>query len=577
MTLRPVYKTVEDDWNAQVQSDRNPIQLSSRLAGRTQHMRSRKGKSPVQEPVKRSRKTTPQSLAPSARPGSKSAEGGFRLAFDNAPIGMAIVGLDYRMKRVNKSIGEALGYSDDELLDRKFTDITHPDDIKRDSGLADELFKGEIPSYSIEKRFVTKDGNVAWLDLTAVMIREKNGEPLYGLAMVENITDRKRALEALRTSEERYRSFVVNSSEGIWRLEVEKPIDISLPADAQIKLFRKHAYLAECNDAMARMYGHHRAEDMVGSRVTDFAPDASTANISSMRSFINNGYRLLDIKADKVEPNGGRKSFSSNIIGVVMNDMLLRVWGVQRDETEQKQAERDLKYSREQLQYLAAYLQAIRERERADISREMHDVLGQALTSLKIDISRLRKGVMTNSDGGRAMMSESLENIEGLLNETIASVKNLSTELRPGVLDKLGLAAAIEWQCEEFGRRTGIKSECHIPRNDLFISAEKSTALFRILQEALANVARHSKATSVRIELSVDKSNVILTVKDNGRGITEDEILAPQSLGLLGMRERAEVLGGRFTVEGKPGAGSILRASITLTNSAAYSARGQSR
>src|SRR5258705_5714055 len=360
-------------------------------------------------------------------------------------------------------------------------------------------------------------------------------------------------------------------------LEVEQPIDTSLPADDQIALFRKHVYLAECNDAMARMYGHHRAKDMVGSRLADFEPVASTADTNSMRSFINNGYRLLEVKAEKVDSNGARKNFSCNIIGIVMNGMLLRVWGVQRDETEQKQAERDFKYSREQLRSLAAYVKEIRERERADISREMHDVLGQALTALKIDISRLRKKVLTKSDGGRAMMSESLENIEGLLNETIASVKNLSTELRPGVLDKLGLAAAIEWQCEEFGRRTGIKSECHIPPKDLFISAEKSTALFRILQEALANVARHSEATSVRIELSVDKSNVILTVKDNGRGITEDEILAPQSLGLLGMRERAELLGGRFTVEGKRGAGSILRASITLTDSAAYSARGQSR
>jgi PAS domain S-box-containing protein len=539
-------------------------------------MRSSKGKSPVQERVTRSQKTTQQRIASAARPGSKPAEGRFRLAFDNAPIGMAIVGLDYRLKRVNKSLCAALGYSDNELLDRKFTDITHPDDIQRDSGLADELFKGEIPSYRLEKRFVTKDGNVAWLDLTAVMIGEKKAKPLYGLAMVENITERKRVHEALRTSEERYRSFVVNSSEGIWRLEVEQPIDTSLPADDQIKLFRKHAYVAECNDAMARMYGHHRAEDMVGSRFADFAPIASTAGTTSMRSFINNGYRLLEVKAEEVDSNGARKSFSSNIIGVVMNGMLLRVWGVQRDETEAKQAERDLKYSREQLRSLAAYLQAIREKERADISREMHDVLGQALTALKIDISRLRKKVMTNSDGGRAMMPERLENIEGLLNETIASVKSLSTELRPGVLDKLGLAAAIEWQCEEFGRRTGIKSECHIPRKDLFISAEKSTAIFRILQEALANVARHSKATSVRIELSVDKPNVVLTVTDNGRGITEDEILAPQSLGLLGMRERAEVLGGRFTVEGKPGAGSVLKA-IAPTDSAAYSARGKSR
>src|SRR5258705_10583915 len=125
MRPRPVYRTVEDDWNAQVQSDRNPIQLSSRLAGRSlQHMRSRKGKSPVQEPVKRSKKTTHERVASSARPEPKPGEGRFRLAFDKAPIGMAIVGMDYRMKRVNKSLCAALGYSDVELLDRKLTGFT---------------------------------------------------------------------------------------------------------------------------------------------------------------------------------------------------------------------------------------------------------------------------------------------------------------------------------------------------------------------------------------------------------------------------------------------------------------------
>src|SRR6185503_19592571 len=181
-------------------------------------------------------------------------ENRYQLAFEHAPIGIAVVNFDYSFRRVNAALCEALGYTVQELLQLRFIDITHADDLARDTKLAEKLFRGDIPSYRVEKRFLRKDGQVAWLDVTAVIIRGDGGDPLYGMLMLDNITDRKRAEEALRTSEERYRSFVVNSSEGIWRLDVEEPIDVNLPVDEQLSLFYKHGYLAECNDAMARMH-----------------------------------------------------------------------------------------------------------------------------------------------------------------------------------------------------------------------------------------------------------------------------------------------------------------------------------
>jgi PAS domain S-box-containing protein len=151
---------------------------------------------------------------------TKMTEGRFRLAFEKAPIGMALVDFDYRLRRVNTALCEALGFTAAELLELRLTDLTHADDIKKDLSLADKLFREEIPSYRIEKRFVRKDGTLAWLDVTALLIKDDHAKPIYGLAMVEDITKRKRGDEALRTSEERYRSFVVNSSEGILRFDV---------------------------------------------------------------------------------------------------------------------------------------------------------------------------------------------------------------------------------------------------------------------------------------------------------------------------------------------------------------------
>jgi PAS domain S-box-containing protein len=489
-------------------------------------------------------------------------EGRFRLAFEKAPIGMAVVDIDYSLRRVNHALCKALGYAANELLGRTIIDISHPDDVARATSLADKLIRGEIPSYRIEKRFIKKDGALAWLDVTAVMIRDEKENPLYGLAMIEDITDRKRAEEALRASEERYRSFVVNSSEGIWRMDVEQPIDVRLPTDEQLSLFYKYGYLAECNDAMARMHGYERADAIVGLRFGDSRFASHPASTSSMRKLIASNYRLLDFQTEEFDANGSIRHFSGNLIGIIINGHLVRMWGVQRDQTEQKQIALQLEHSHEQLRHLSGHLQAVREREKGELAREIHDTIGQSLTSIKIEIALLKKKLTSDIDLND--FKKRLDEISSVVDETIFSVKAISTELRPGVLDKFGLAAAIEWQCEEFTRRMEIECRCNVPILELNISAEVSTALFRILQEALVNVGRHSQATVVNVDLIAGNSKISLCVNDNGRGITDEEIKAPTSLGLLGMRERVEFLKGSFSVLGKPGRGTTVRASFLM-------------
>jgi signal transduction histidine kinase len=173
-------------------------------------------------------------------------------------------------------------------------------------------------------------------------------------------------------------------------------------------------------------------------------------------------------------------------------------------------------------------------------------------------LSVVRKDLGQNGSKPNSAVSERFAEINRQLTDTIGAVKAISTELRPGVLDKFGLAAAIDWQCRAFSRRTGIRCEFKIPRAKLKLSPESSTAIFRILQEALTNIARHAQATEVKIFLRIGKHDATLTIADNGRGITQEEISAPESLGLLGMRERAESIGGSFFVENIPQKGTMV-------------------
>ena len=490
---------------------------------------------------------------------SKVTEGRFQLAFEHSPMGMAIVDFDYRMRRVNRALCTALGYEADELLKRKFTEITHPDDVQRDRLLADQLFRGEIPSYRLEKRFITKEGTIAWLDLTALLVRTRRGKPVYGLAMVDDITDRKRSQQDMRTSEERYRSFVANSSEGIWRLEIEEPIDTSLPVDEQVSRLYKHGYLAECNDAVARMYGYERADDIAGARFGELAEAAQPTTPATLREWITKHYRLRDWTTEIINTRQGRRVLAISLLGIVVNGMLLRAWGVHTDVTEERAMTKALENSHQQLRLLSNHLQAVREKERTDLARELHDSLGQSLTSIKIALSIVQQDLRQNGSKPNSAIVERFAEINKQLTETISTVKAISTELRPGLLDKFGLAAAIDWQCREFSRRTGLRCEFKIPRTKLNLPAESSTALFRILQEALTNVSQHAQATEVKVFLRIGKHDVLLTITDNGKGIAPEEMSAPVSLGLLGMRERAESIGGSFSIESIPQKGTALR------------------
>lgn len=210
--------------------------------------------------------------------------------------------------------------------------------------------------------------------------------------------------------------------------------------------------------------------------------------------------------------------------------------------------------SHEQFRDLSAYLQTAREEERKSIAREIHDELGQALTTIKLELSLLQEEVLNDA----AAATDRIQSLKERVDETIHTVKGIITKLRPGLLDDLGITAAIEWQANDFQRRTGIVCEVLMKPEEMNINQEISTDMFRIFQETLTNITRHSGATHVIVHLFQRENALELQVQDNGHGITPQEINDPKSFGLIGIRERAQYWRGAVDIQGKEGLGTVV-------------------
>jgi signal transduction histidine kinase len=240
------------------------------------------------------------------------------------------------------------------------------------------------------------------------------------------------------------------------------------------------------------------------------------------------------------------------------------IWdGVATDITERKLTEAALRQSREQLRALLARLQRLREEERTRMAREVHDVLGQLLTALRMDMSWWeRRFSKITEEPLRRTLEEKVVATSRLADMMIETVQKISRELRPSVLDNIGLGAALQFEARQFQERTGIACEVSVPAKTFALDLDRATGMFRVFQELLTNVARHAQATRVVVSLSQTVESVTLEVKDNGRGIREEELRDPKSLGLLGMAERASLMDGKLDIHATAGGGTT--ATLTI-------------
>jgi PAS domain S-box-containing protein len=361
--------------------------------------------------------------------------------------------------------------------------------------------------------------------------------------IISNSIDRKRAQEAISESEERYR-YLFNNNPAlilIWDLETLQ--------------------ILEVNNTAIQTYGYTR-EELRQMTVLQLRP------VEEQQKFADFAKQLLESHETMVRRTWWHLKKTGDLMYMDISSHRIdynnrrAILALAIDITEQHKTEQQLMQTYEDIRRLNAHLQTIREEERASIAREIHDELGQQLTGLKMDTSWLAKKLSHTDEAIQQRITDMLS----LIDLTVKTVRRISSELRPGVLDDLGLIAALEWQSSEFQKRTGVT--CSFTANYKGAEPENhiATGIFRVYQEALTNVMRHSGATHVKAFLDRTENVITLTVTDNGRGFDQADALGKKTLGLVGMKERALMLGGELQITGKPGVGTTISLKVPLRN-----------
>ena len=448
----------------------------------------------------------------------------------------------------NKGAEATFGYSVEEIIGQPVTTIIpepYHEELERNVQRVRVLERMHSTSKTLELVGRRKQGDEFPLELSVTSWKGKSD--LFFTIIMRDISERRTAEEQLDRLHYHNQVVLNSAGEGIYGVDRE-------------------GRLTFVNPAAAKMFGWE-VESMIGRSLHAlvFPPDLCDRQFGELKCPIVETIRGGEIR-EQVDSAFWRKdgtSFPVEYVSTPISERgdLAGAVVVFKDTTDRKRAEAQLQDSLRRLRKLSGRMEGIREEERGRIARELHDELGVGLTCLKIDLSRLG-GLLGERlvPQDRAKVDEKIRGMKEQVDSTITSVQRIVAELRPGVLDDLGLVAAIEWQCRDFQRRTGVTCHCAVSHEDLRVDPEQATAVFRICQEALTNVTRHAQATEVHVRLEDQGVGLLLQVRDNGRGIPQERLADARSFGLLGMRERAGLLGGDVQIDTLEGNGT----SITL-------------
>ena len=422
------------------------------------------------------------------------------------------------------------GYSLHEMQNINIRDLIHSVDLEEGERFVNQLFLNPGTGMMRSGRFRHKNGHYVWLEGTFTnLLKDESVNAI--VCNCQDISERIESEQQILLANKQSES-IINSLPGIFYL------------------YDRSGKFVRWNKNFEIVSGYTSEEIATKSPIDFFEESEKPLLKERINAVFMKGH--ADVQANFFTKDRRKIPYYFNGCSANFNgsDFLI---GMGIDITDRVRAEAAMRERTEEIQKLTGYLENVREEERARIAREIHDELGQQLTGLKMDASWINKKV-----GGKVEQNivERKTTMIALIDETVKTVRRISSELRPGILDDLGLIPALEWQCQEFEKRTGIVSKCYATLNDYNFDRNLATNIFRIYQEALTNIARHAQATVVETFLTEKDGFIHLTIKDNVLGFDPEEVKSKKSLGLVGMRERAMLFQGELVINSERGKGT---------------------
>ena len=465
----------------------------------------------------------------------RESEQRFRLAFDEAPVGMAICIDDGIIARVNRAMCRITDYAHEELLGRHVREFQYPEDREVSQPLVQQLFAGEIASFTVERRYVAKGGRVFWAQATTVAARSSDGKLAFALGVVEDITQRRQAEETLRHQHDELRAIHDGMIEGI------------LITDIETKKF------LGANKPLCRMLGYSE-EELLGASIKDIHPPEEVPN--DLERFQAAAEGRVSINEDRPVLRKDGSVFYADITGhrIVYNGRpcLLALF---RDVTERKQAQKALERERQTLRHM---LRAS-DHERQLIAYEIHDGLAQELAAAVMQFQVYGHLKDHQPDNAKTAFEAGVQ----MLRQAHFEARRLISGVRPPILDESGIVAALAHLVHDYRSPAGPQIEFHSQVSFDRLPKILENAIYRIAQEALTNATRHSRSEKVRVSLVEDRGRVGLEIQDWGIGF-EPASVEKDRFGLEGMRERTRLLGGQIAITSQPGTGTLVQVTLPL-------------
>jgi PAS domain S-box-containing protein len=471
----------------------------------------------------------------------KESEARFRTIFEQAPLGISEGEIaTARFISANQRYVDILGYTTDELRALTFKDYTHPEDLPKDLLEFQKLAAGRIRTYSMEKRYIRKDGRIIWVNLTVAGLAQPGEKPLNCLAVVEDITERRQAEDRLRRSEEKFKALFDLAPVGVAFL------------DSRLNI-------VDCNPELERMSRLSRGE-LLGAAWqrrtflnSDGSPRLPGERVSDRA--VTEKRLVKSIETGAVLDSGEIVWAEVSVAPLTVPDA--RGVVIMHDITKRKRAAEQLEKANRLLRVLSRRRVQVQEDERRHLARELHDQIGQALTAIKISVQSAKRSKK------RDRIEANLDKAAAVLDQLLVQVRQITLDLRPAALDDLGLGPALRLVLHDYARRTGwhirFVGDPNLERPD----PEVETACFRIALEAMTNIVRHAHAQKVWLELHNAADSLHLIVRDDGVGFDAadaEKRVERDRLGLVGMRERAIAVGGGFECKSRPGRGTEVHA-----------------